>query len=245
MPMRAFLSKTGSARCKKTEWNRKKETTVKVVSFKLILNSYASMMDYLSAYLGSAYEISLHSLEDYNHSVIKIMNGYHSGRSVGAPLTDLALNMLKRISEQGLSVTESYTSYRSISATGEHLKSSTIPILGEKDRLIGMMCINFYMDSPLSEILQSIAGSPLDHTEREHFASNTTDSIANAVADARNQVLFNPAIPAVNKNKELIRILYEHGIFHIKDAVAIVAELLGISRNTVYLHLRNITENEA
>ncbi|MBQ7083565.1 MAG: PAS domain-containing protein, partial [Oscillospiraceae bacterium] len=59
---------------------------------KLIIDSYAVMMESLSAYLGSAYEISLHSLEDYNHSVVKIMNGYHSGRSVGAPLTDLALN---------------------------------------------------------------------------------------------------------------------------------------------------------
>ena len=40
-----------------------------------ILHSYASMIEGLSAYLGSAYEISLHSLEDYNHSVVKIMNG--------------------------------------------------------------------------------------------------------------------------------------------------------------------------
>lgn len=209
---------------------------------KLILDSYASTMEFLSAYLGSPYEISLHSLEDYNHSVIKIMNGYHSGRSVGAPLTDLALNMLKRISEQGLSVTESYTQYRSISATGEHLKSSTIPIIGEKGRLIGMMCINLYMDSPLSEFLTSLSGSSSDYTEREHFAATTSDSIANAVADARNQILFNPSIPAVNKNRELIRILYERGIFNIKDAVAKVAELLGISRNTVYMHLRNLSE---
>ena len=35
---------------------------------KLILDSYASTMEYLSAYLGTPYEISLHSLEDYNHS---------------------------------------------------------------------------------------------------------------------------------------------------------------------------------
>ena len=64
-----------------------------------ILDSYASMIEGLSMYLGSVYEISLHSLEDYDHSVVKIMNGYHSGRTVGAPLTDLALNMLKRIKD--------------------------------------------------------------------------------------------------------------------------------------------------
>ena len=36
---------------------------------KFIMDSYSSMIEGLSAYLGSAYEISLHSLEDYNHSV--------------------------------------------------------------------------------------------------------------------------------------------------------------------------------
>ena len=77
---------------------------------KLILDSYASMMDGLSAYLGSPYEISLHSLEDYHHSVMKICNGYHSGRSAGAPITDLALNMLKRINDNDLSAIGEYTS---------------------------------------------------------------------------------------------------------------------------------------
>lgn len=209
---------------------------------KFIMDSYSSMIEGLSAYLGSAYEISLHSLEDYNHSVVKIMNGYHSGRSAGAPLTDLALNMLKRITDQGLSATESYTAYNAINSAGEHLKSSTIPVIGENGRVIGILCINFYMDSPLSEILQSLTGGNSARTEHEHFASTTTDTISEAVKDARSQVMLNSNIPAVNKNKELIRILYEEGIFRIKDSVAEVANALSISKNTVYLHLRSISK---
>jgi yheO domain-containing protein len=209
---------------------------------KFIMDSYSSMIEGLSAYLGSAYEISLHSLEDYNHSVVKIMNGYHSGRSAGAPLTDLALNMLKRITDQGLSATESYTAYNAINSAGEHLKSSTIPVIGENGRVIGILCINFYMDSPLSEILQSLTGGNSARTEHEHFASTTTDTISEAVKDARSQVMLNSNIPAVNKNKELIRILYEEGIFRIKDSVVEVANALSISKNTVYLHLRSISK---
>ena len=209
---------------------------------KFIMDSYSSMIEGLSAYLGSAYEISLHSLEDYNHSVVKIMNGYHSGRSAGAPLTDLALNMLKRITDQGLSATESYTPYNAINSAGEHLKSSTIPVIGENGRVIGILCINFYMDSPLSEILQSLTGGNSARTEHEHFASTTTDTISEAVKDARSQVMLNSNIPAVNKNKELIRILYEEGIFRIKDSVVEVANALSISKNTVYLHLRSISK---
>lgn len=140
---------------------------------KLIMDSYANMIKGLSAYLGSAYEISLHSLEDYNHSVVEIMNGYHSGRAVGAPLTDLALNMLSRISDQGLSSSETYTSYNAINQSGEHLKSSTIPIIGENDALIGLLCINFYMDSPLSEVLQSLVSTKAEQPEQEYFAKNS------------------------------------------------------------------------
>ena len=54
--------------------------------------------------------------------------------------------------------------------------------------------------------------------------------------------MLNSNIPAVNKNKELIRILYEEGIFRIKDSVVEVANALSISKNTVYLHLRSISK---
>ena len=210
-----------------------------------ILHSYASMIEGLSAYLGSAYEISLHSLEDYNHSVVKIMNGYHSGRSVGAPLTDLALNMLKRIQDQGLSSTEEFTAYNAINPVGEYLKSSTIPVLGENNRVIGILCINLYLDSPLSEILESLTETRREAPEQEYFASDRSDAIAKAVSDARAQVLFNSSIAAVNKNKELIRILHEKGIFNIKNSVSQVADALNLSKNTVYLHLRSITQGNS
>lgn len=212
---------------------------------RLILESYASMLDGLSAYLGSIYEISLHSLEDYNHSVIKIMNGYHSGRAAGAPLTDLALNMLKRINDRGLSCSESYTSYNAINPVGEHLKSSTIPVIGENGRVIGILCINLYLDSPLTEVLESITGTKNEHTEQEYFASDMSDAILNAVNDARSQVMFNNSIAPVNKNKEIIRILHDKGIFRIKNSVSRVADALNISKNTVYLHLRSIGKDVA
>ena len=195
-----------------------------------ILDSYASMIEGLSMYLGSVYEISLHSLEDYDHSVVKIMNGYHSGRTVGAPLTDLALNMLKRIKDQGISSGKDFTSYTAINALGESLKSSTIPILGQNNRVIGVLCINLYLDSPLSEVLESITGPK--------------DVFTASINNARNQVMSNNNIAAVNKNKELIRILHEKGFFYMKNSVPKVAAALGISKNTVYLHLRSIENKE-
>lgn len=207
---------------------------------KLLLESYASMLTGLSAYLGSAYEISLHSLEDYQKSVIKILNGYHSGRHAGAPITDLALNMLTRIQDDRDIDLGSYYSYNTINRSGERLKSSTIPIYGEADRIIGLVCINFYLDSPLSEILESLSPKREAPELNEHFSANVNDTIMNLVTEAKNQVMFNSNIPAVNRNKALIEVLYEQGVFNMKDSVLQVSEILGISRNTVYMHLRNL-----
>ena len=153
---------------------------------------------------------------------------------MGAPLTDLALNMLKRIKDQGISSGKDFTSYTAINALGESLKSSTIPILGQNNRVIGVLCINLYLDSPLSEV----------HTEQENFANDMTDAFTASINNARNQVMSNNNIAAVNKNKELIRILHEKGFFYMKNSVPKVAAALGISKNTVYLHLRSIENKE-
>lgn len=66
---------------------------------RLILDSYCQMLDGLAQYLGTGYELVLHSLEDLEHSAIRVMNS-HTGRSEGAPITELALTMLGRIHAQ-------------------------------------------------------------------------------------------------------------------------------------------------
>jgi len=96
------------------------------------------------------------------------------------------------------------------------------------------------MDSPLSEVLQSLVSTKAEQPEQEYFANNATDTIAEAVNDARNQVMLNASIPTANKNKEIIRIIDKKGFFHIKDSVIKVSKALGVSKNTVYLHLRSI-----
>ena len=64
---------------------------------KQILNSYCHLLDGLSSYLGDGYEMVLHSLEDYEHSAIKVINGYHTDRTEGAPITNMALSLLAQM----------------------------------------------------------------------------------------------------------------------------------------------------
>lgn len=47
-----------------------------------ILKSYSTLLEGLEKYLGYGYEIVLHSLDSYEHSVINIVNGEHTGRKI-------------------------------------------------------------------------------------------------------------------------------------------------------------------
>lgn len=189
---------------------------------RLILDSYCQMLDGLAQYLGTGYELVLHSLEDLEHSAIRVMNS-HTGRSEGAPITELALTMLGRIHAQTQGDTVCYSS---TNRDGKPLRSCTIAIRGSEQRIIGLLCINFYMDTPLSQLLETISPAQ-SQPVAETYVQNSTETDAEGLAGS------------VLRNREIVSKLYASGIFNIKDAVIQVADCLNISKNTVYLHLRH------
>lgn len=205
-----------------------------------ILESYKIMVEGLADYMGAGYELVLHSLENLDRSVIKIINGYYTGRREGSPITDLALAMLAKIET---TPDTNYISYFNYNKKGEPLKSSTIVIRGHKNKVIGLLCINFYMNTSVYDFVQNfsipqISGQASEVSE--NFVENVHDLISEAVGEIRQQVQNDPAVSSVNKNKEIVTLLYNRGIFNLKDGVIIVADILGISKNTVYMHLRNL-----
>ena len=213
---------------------------------RMILASYKQMLEGLSNYLGDGYEFVLHSLDNYDHSVIKIINGFHTGRTEGAPITNLALSMLEKIHQQ--QEAKNGISYYTQNKKGEPLKSTTIPIVGENGRTIGLLCINFYMNTPFIDIVSAFSKSEnmlmaTDHAS-EKFTDNIGDLIESSVTEVRQKVFEDHGVPANCKNKEIIRRLSSQGIFKLKDGVVRTAELLNISKNTVYMHIRNMKDAE-
>ncbi len=203
---------------------------------RVVLNSYIPVLENLASYLGNSFEIVLHSLEDYDHSVICIINGEHTGRTVGAPITDLALDMLDAIAKGKPAV------YFSKNKKGEPLKSTTIPIRGEDNRIVGLICINMYLNTSLDDFINSLVPTerlaPTDNAQ-ENFAANTNELISTTLASVREVVCADDSILPSNKNKKIVESLYEKGIFRLKDAVPIIADFMGVSKNTIYMHIRN------
>lgn len=204
----------------------------------IILNTYKGMIAGMADFLGESYEFVLHSMEDLEHSVIAIINGMHTGRAVGVSITDLALDMLNEISKDK----DDYITYFSTNKKGEPLKCSTIAIRGEHGKIIGLLCINFYLNSSVYNLINDLVPKDRIHSRdlvKESFVENSDELIEVALNSAKSLVCSDTTISASNKNKKIIHILDEKGIFNIKDAVIKVAALMGISKNTVYLHLRN------
>lgn len=203
---------------------------------KQILESYKSLIEGLAKYLGGSYEIVLHSLEDLDNSVIAIYNGKHTGRKVGAPITDLALEILDKIEN----CKQSSIVYFSQNKKGEPLKSTTIAIKGEDKRIIGLLCINMYLNTSFKEVLDSFMPKK---EIKENYNQSVEDLISNAYQNEKQLVLKDESILPSNKNKVIIERLYDKGIFQMKDAVLQIVKLSGLSKNTVYLHIRNHKNN--
>ncbi len=207
---------------------------------RMILESMKTVADGLANYLGNGYEIVLYSLEFFDHSVIKIFNGHYTGQRIGSPMTDLALSMLSNIEETGGC---DFLSYTTKSKSGEPLKATTIAIRGEANQIIGLLCIHFYLSTPLSTMIHNLvekeSGRGRDNIS-ENYTGNTDELILSSLAAAKDIIYNDSTISTSNKNKEIIAILYQKGIFNMKDSVVKIAKLLNISKNTVYMHMRNL-----
>ena len=203
-----------------------------------VLESYKTLCEGLANYMGDGYEIVLHSLENYDSSVIKIINGYYTGRKEGAPITDLALHMLEDIRRNN---GKDYLAYYSKNKKGEPMHSTTIAIRSENEKIVGLLCINFYLNTSLASIIGTLMKTDegVSRSRGENFADSPSQLVGDTIAETKRVIMANADIPVHDKNKEIVAQLYSKGFFKLKNSVVECADALGISKNTVYLHIRS------
>ena len=207
-----------------------------------ILKSYEAAVDGLAMLIGNHCEIVLHSLEDLKCSAVKIANGEHTGRKIGSPITDLALQMLHDITDEDSSFSKAYFTR---AKSGALMKSITIAIRNRERRVIGLLCINMNLDVPFSEIIKTfIPEETHDVASDVNFASSVDDLVAQTLEFTIEEVNNDREVANNAKNKQVALSLYEKGIFDIKDAINQVADRLNISKHTVYLYIRQFKNGE-
>lgn len=220
-------------------------------SSRAILQHYSKLTEYLGLVLGPDYEIVLHDLTDANRSIIAIVNGHISGREVGAPLTNMALSILRdRSYERADWRVHDY----GVAENGKHLRSNTF-FIKEDGRLIGMLCINFD-DSRYRAAAEQIlslchpdgfalpdfisgaaAGAFPGLSTPERFSNSSEAVVTDAVRRELEQLGVSADRLTPEERMHIIATLEAGGIFLIKGAVRDAAAALGCSQASVYRYL--------
>lgn len=210
-----------------------------------ILASYEIFLEGIAAFWGNSCEYVLHRFDDLDHSVVQIINGYHSNRSVGSPITNHTLEQLNNAASND--IVHHYMTHSSTSPTGEMIRSVTIPIVGEENWIIGMICINFHTGSSIASLLSGYCGGNEEVREganaghvAESFAADSGNLIHETLEEVRAKVCGDDSIRVLDRNRIIIEELWRRGIFNLKNSVTIVANSLKLTKNTVYLYVRKM-----
>ena len=120
------------------------------------------------------------------------------------------------------------------------MKSITIAIRNNEQRIIGLLCINLHINAPFHEFVQSFLPQPSveEKPSPESFPSSVEELVSRTVESTIVEVNADTSVANNTKNKQIVLSLYEKGIFDIKDSINLVAEKLNISKHTVYLYIR-------
>jgi predicted transcriptional regulator YheO len=104
------------------------------------LAQLSRLVEFFGLVLGPDYEVVLHDLTLEQPCVVAIANGQISGRTIGAPLTNVAMQLIK----DRVYLRENWKiNYQGVSANGRILRCSTFFLKDENERLLGLLCINF------------------------------------------------------------------------------------------------------
>ncbi len=194
----------------------------------------------LQQILGEHYEVIVHDLQHVESSIVAIY-GNVTNREVGGPATNLLLQLLKNYGDEA----PNKINYRSILPDGRVLRSSTLFIRDETDRILGSLCINqdltdYVVASKLLQGLTNIRDGQQDQPAQEVFSRDINDVVESMVRSEL-EVLGKPVAYMQKEDKlTIVENLEQKGIFDVKGAVEYVAERLGVTNFTVYNYLKTV-----
>jgi predicted transcriptional regulator YheO len=207
-----------------------------------IMNIASRMVEFLGKAYGETCEVVLQDLRPGKMRIVAIANGHISGRSVGAPLTDLALRLIT----QGVWKTKDYIcNYEGRTRDNRTLLSSTFFIKSE-GKLLGMLSVNVDVGqyTRISEDILRLAGlnpvisQPAAGSQTENFYDNMEEIIKSVFKELKME--DSPEHLSQTDRLAVIERLMDRGIFLLKGSVNTVAQKLRCSEASLYRYISMI-----
>lgn len=197
----------------------------------------------LQKFLGDRCEIVIHDFrKGFDHTIVHIINGELSGRSVGGPPRGFMIsNCGKDIDPFKESRIYFYDGVK-----GKIFKSCTTLINDENNRIIGSVCLNLDMtDFVLAQnAMQSFvrySNPDLSTLREDELAFKNVDEVLRFYMDQSEQMVGKP-MALMNKEEKMraLEFLDGKGVLKITKASVLLCQAFQISKFTLYNYLEEI-----
>ncbi|EFC92464.1 MULTISPECIES: helix-turn-helix transcriptional regulator [Dethiosulfovibrio] len=212
-----------------------------------ILRSMLPMVKGLALALGPDYEVVLHDVSDPDHSVVAIENGHVTGRSVGSPLRDFALYVLKSAEEQDR---DYVVNYLTRSKDGKRIRSNTFYLKDDTGEIVGYMCVNY--DMTKAEMVKGMVDFLVAVDPSAAYSEFDVDGPQGKFEDLLERNLrvlrgkVGKPLHLCSKQEclEAVKDLDEGGFFLLKGAVETLAQETGKTKYTIYSYIREVRKED-
>lgn len=205
------------------------------------LKRYIPTVDSIAKMFGKNCEVVLHDLTNPQSSVIYVANGHVTGREVGQSFQHLITQVLLSNKFQN----DYVANYKTETPDKRIIKSSTSLIRNCSDEVIGALCINY--DLSRIEVLKDFVVD-FSQFEQESVQEDLEPykNVLEIVDKLIDRIIDKERIDDMHRNQKLslVKFMNDKGVFLIKGSIEKVADLLKVSKVTIYSYLDEVKKQE-
>jgi predicted transcriptional regulator YheO len=206
-----------------------------------IFDHYTRVGEIISEKFSPYLEVIIHDLRDPEHSIIAIFNSHITGRKIGDGTSDIGYKKLAN------ELPDKIVNYENISPSGSKMKSSSLTIRDEHNKIIGSMAFNFDLApfENIQEFFNTITKTNISQLgdfpkQEQFFIWNIRDELEQEL----NKYIIANRLQgkALTKKDKLnvVSLMNKRGHIKKRGSVSILSELLAITRPTLYKYIKDI-----
>ena len=173
-------------------------------------------------------------MDNQDHAILAIYNGHVTGRKAGGPASALALDAIQHNRKD-----QDLINFSSTLDNGHRIKTSVMSAFDPESGRTFVLIINFDCTGLIfgRDSIENLTKIQLPETHNIFFQSEE-DLINTFLSEALAQFNLPPEKLKKQQRVEVVRYIKNKGGFRVQNSAQRVADLLGISRCTVYNYLK-------
>ena len=199
------------------------------------IDVFKKLIKLMAAQFGPNTEVVLHDFTNgFDSTIIAIENGHVTGRNIGGCGTNIGIDILRSNDR----VDDKY-GYITKLSNGKTLRSSTLFLYDEDDKLWGSICINtdithtIRISSEMNYMTSDLNGIP----QNEVFVHNIGELVDYYISEYESIYPKIGNVMTKADKLEAIRFFDSKGVFLISKAGSKLCKYLHISKGTLYSYL--------